>query len=80
MPDNQSPDSMDQPTAKFYRHYKNGKDYQFICVALHTETKEKMVLYQGLYEPFEYFVRPHDMFFGEVEHEGKLVKRFEVIK
>ena len=31
-----------------YRHYK-GKDYEVLGVALHTETREPMVLYKCLY-------------------------------
>lgn len=32
-----------------YRHYK-GKDYQVLGVALHTETREELVVYKALYE------------------------------
>ena len=33
-----------------YRHNKSGKLYEVIDVALHTETDEKMVIYQALYD------------------------------
>lgn len=67
-----------------YTHYK-GKDYRVIGVALHTETREKLVLYHALYECPELhdeygdnpvFARPFTMFDGMVEHDGGLVKSF----
>lgn len=65
-----------------YRHYK-GKEYELIDVVTHSETLEKMVLYRPLYSPDfqvgEKWVRPYDMFFEEIEVDGKKVKRFEKI-
>ncbi|MED3716048.1 DUF1653 domain-containing protein [Geobacillus thermodenitrificans] len=58
---------------KKYRHYKGGI-YELICIAKHTETEEKLVVYKN--EKGEKFARPYDMFFEEVEHEGKMVPRF----
>lgn len=59
-----------------YRHYK-GSLYQIITEAIHTETEEKMVVYQALYGEYKVFVRPKSMFFEKVAGEaGDLVPRF----
>ena len=49
-----------------YRHYK-GKDYKVLGVALHSETREPMVVYLELYEPYDLNVRPAAMFSEEVD-------------
>ena len=62
---------------KKYRHYK-GAVYEFLCVATHSETDEKLVVYKN--EQGEIYARPYEMFFEKVECEGKMVSRFEEIK
>ena len=45
--------------------------YLIIYFAIHSETKEKMVVYRSLYDTGEnvYYVRPYEMFMSEVDHE-----------
>ncbi|HEU0266692.1 MAG TPA: DUF1653 domain-containing protein, partial [Candidatus Saccharimonadaceae bacterium] len=61
-----------------YRHYK-GNEYQVIGIGLHTETEENLVVYQALYEPYQIWIRPYDMFFETVIVDDKEVPRFRRI-
>lgn len=54
------------------RVYKNFKgDYYLVeDVVIHSETREKLVLYRPLYGDWkQLYVRPIDMFLSEVDHE-----------
>lgn len=64
----------------YYRHYKNVR-VRVIGVARHSETLESLVFYEKL-EPFNgnptgsLWVRPVDMFLGQVTVDGQAVPRF----
>ena len=64
-----------------YKHFKG--DYYIVeDVAIHSETKEKYVVYRGLYGKNELYIRPYDMFLSEVDKikypEVKQKYRFEL--
>lgn len=65
----------------YYRHYK-GNIYEFLAIAIHSETQEELVIYRAMYftKNGKYgtvFARPKDMFFSKVVVDGKEVPRFE---
>ncbi len=51
---------------EFYRHFK-GKIYQVKMLALDSETLREQVVYQAMYEPYQYFVRDLEEFMGMVD-------------
>ena len=58
--------------------------YKILAFASHTETGEKLVIYQGMYPPFKVCARPYDMFMSEVDRikypDVKQKYRFEKIE
>lgn len=62
-----------------YRHFK-GNLYQVLSVAKSSETQEDLVIYQALYSDYGTWVRPLAMFAEEIERDGKVIKRFELIQ
>ncbi|MDB5753354.1 MAG: hypothetical protein JWP65_3775 [Ramlibacter sp.] len=61
-----------------YRHYKGG-EYEVIGVARHSETLEPLVVYRPLYNATGMWVRPHAMFFGQLQVDGQLLQRFTLL-
>ena len=61
-----------------YRHYK-GLDYEVLGVVRHSETLEPLVLYRPLYGEHGDWVRPFEMFTGEVTVGGVRQPRFAPI-
>ena len=58
--------------------------YEIIGVAIHSETREPMMVYRPLYDDGGMYVRPLEMFLSEVDHEKyaevKQKYRFEEVK
>lgn len=48
---------------------KNIYLYRIVGAAEDTETGERRMVYQALYGGFKLYVRPYDMFMGEVDRE-----------
>ena len=52
---------------QIYKHFK-GNLYKVLAVAVHTESEEKLVVYQSVENPDRVFARPLEMFLSEVDH------------
>jgi len=75
---------MEELKLGIYQHYKGGK-VKVLYIANHSETLEKFVVYEALYECKTYgkcsiWVRPLSMFKENVKVNGKLVPRFKFIE
>lgn len=61
---------------KQYRHYKGGI-YDFLYIAIHSETEEKLVIYRS--SEGVVYARPYKMFFENVTIENVVMPRFTEI-
>jgi hypothetical protein len=77
MSDHDLPPLPDTPLGR-YRHYKGG-EYEVVGVARHSETLEPLVVYRPLYNQSGWWVRPHAMFFGQLDVDGESRPRFELM-
>jgi tellurite methyltransferase len=75
------------PENGFYYHYKHDESkgfnhhaYEVTGIGKHTEDDTAFVIYRPLYEnnitPATHFIRPLELFFDEVEYEGKTLPHF----
>lgn len=51
---------------QIYKHFK-GNLYKVLAVAVHTESEEKLVVYQSVDNPDRVFARPLEMFMSEID-------------
>jgi hypothetical protein len=59
-----------------FKHYK-GKIYWLNNIATHTETEEKFAIYTD--KDGNVWARPLEMFHENVKHNGKTMKRFQLV-
>ena len=68
---------------EIYRHFK-GNMYRVLNIAEHTETGEKLVIYQSVDDESKIYARPLEMFTGTVDREkypdAEQSRRFELVK
>ena len=70
---------MDIEIDEIYQHYKGGI-YKVIALAKHTESLEELVVYQAMYGNQDIWCRPISMWNDDIDYNGKIVKRFQLIK
>ena len=74
---------MQKVTPGKYKHFKGGV-YEVLFLAKDSETLQDLVVYKSLYGSPEFkkgaiWTRPLEMFLESIEHNGKVINRFERI-
>ena len=64
---------------KLFRHFRNGLLYRPVAYATIEATGEEAVVYQAMYGERKLWIRPKSNFFEEVQHEGRMVPRFQPV-
>ncbi len=77
--DGSAPEASSPVPVGTYRHYK-GNLYEVIGEATHSESEESLVVYRALYGEFGLWVRPREMFLGDVDVDGRSVRRFAPVE
>jgi hypothetical protein len=62
----------------FYRHYK-GTVYKILVLARNSDSELPMIVYQDTTAPEKIWARDLDVWSGDVEWNGKTVKRFTAL-
>ena len=60
-------------------HFK-GNRYRLVAIAKHSETLEPLVVYQALDGEGGVWIRPLDMFFGDIDRDGYRGPRFRLVE
>ncbi len=64
-----------EPLPGYYRHFK-GMPYKVLALANHSETRERVVVYQALYGERAIWVRPANMWFSHIDRDDYHGPRF----
>jgi hypothetical protein len=72
-----TPEQAQTLVGREFVHFK-GNRYRLVAIAKHSETLEPIVVYRALYGEGGVWVRPFEMFFGDVDRDGYRGPRFRL--